>query len=66
MNFRVWIRSVAGFYAQYDGYVDVYADDIEQAEERAFLKLKRGAFPDRSRDMWNVEKIEVLKKGGKS
>lgn len=45
-------------YAQYDGKVTVYADNDEDAIDMALLKLKRGAFPDRSRDMWIVEKVE--------
>ena len=60
MRYRVWIRSTPGFYAQYNGKVDVVADDPEQAEDRAFRELKRGAFPDRGRSMWQVEKIEML------
>lgn len=56
-QYEVWIRSLPGFYAQYDGKVDVWADNEEAAEDLAFLKLKRGAFPDRSRSMWQVEKI---------
>lgn len=59
-RFRVWMRSVPGFYEQYDGKVDVWADDESQAEDRAFAELKRGAFPDRSRNMWKVERIEKL------
>jgi hypothetical protein len=60
-KYRVWIRSVPGFYTQYDGYVDVYADFEEEAIEFAFLKLKRGAFPDRNSSMWRVESVEVLR-----
>lgn len=59
-HWRVWLRSVPGFMAQYDGYVDVYADDDEAAVDFAFLKLKRGAFPDRDRSCWKIEKIELL------
>lgn len=57
-KFWVWIRSKPGFYAQYDGKVEVFATDDEDAVERAFQKLKRGAFPDRDRSMWKVEKVE--------
>lgn len=59
-RFRVWIRSVPGFYAQYDGYKDVYAEDAEQAKERALRELRRGAFPDRNDSMWRVERIEII------
>jgi hypothetical protein len=59
-SFRVWIKSVPGFYAQYDGYVDVYADDQDEAVDLAFIKLKHGSFPDRDRSMWRVVKVEVM------
>ncbi len=59
-KYRVWIRSVPGMYAQYDGKVDVYAEDTEQAEERALRELKRGAFPDRGASMWKIERVEVI------
>jgi tRNA(Ile)-lysidine synthase TilS/MesJ len=57
-KYNVWIRSVPGFFAQYDGKVTVFAENEDDAVERAFNKLKRGAFPDRSRDMWKVDKVE--------
>lgn len=57
-KYTVWIRSVPGMYEQYSGPVTVYADNDSEAEEMALLKLKRGAFPDRSCDMWRVEKVE--------
>ena len=59
-KYRVWIRSVPGFYAQYDGKVDVLAEDEDQAKERALMELKRGAFPDRGRSMWRVERVEKI------
>ena len=63
IKYDVWIRSVPGMYAQYDGKVTVYALDEEDAVERAFKKLKTGAFPERSRSMWKVEKIEEVSSG---
>ena len=60
-EYRVYIKSVPGFYAQYNGHVDVFADDVGEAVEKALLKLKRGAFKDRSSDMWKIIKIEVVK-----
>jgi hypothetical protein len=59
MKYKVWVRSVPGFYEQYDGYLDVVADTYDEAIDLAFKKLKRGAFSDRSRSMWKVEKVEV-------
>lgn len=59
-KYRVWLRSTPGFYEQYDGKVDVFAEDTEQAKDRAFDELRRGAFPDRGRAMWNVERVEVI------
>lgn len=57
-EYNVWMRSTPGFYAQYDGKVTVRADNDEDAIEEAFRELKRTAFPDRSRSMWRVEKVE--------
>lgn len=54
------MRSVPGMYAQYDGKVSVSARDEEEAVENAITKLRRGSFPDRSRSMWKVEKIECM------
>lgn len=59
--YEVWIKSTPGFYAQYDGKVEVYAENDSEAETKAYEKLKRGAFPERSRDMWKTEK--VIRKG---
>lgn len=59
-RYAVHMRSVPGFYAQYDGAVKVWAEDEEQAIERAFRELKRTSFPDRSRSMWKVERVECV------
>lgn len=54
-RYAVTLKSVPGFYAQYGpADVFVFAEDEEAAIDRAFRELKRGAFPDRSRDMWRV------------
>lgn len=58
--YRVWIRSVPGMYAQYDGHVDVHAYDENEAVDKALRKLKNTSFPDRSRSMWIVDKVERL------
>jgi hypothetical protein len=59
-KYRVWFRSTSGFYEQYYGAVDDYAGSDDQAIDTAFVKLKCGAFLDRSRSMWKVEKVERL------
>lgn len=64
-KWRVWMRSTPGPYEQYDGKVDVFADNEDEAEERAFAELKRGSFPDRGRACWKVERVEKLKEGTK-
>lgn len=56
-KYEVWLKSVPGFYAQYHGKVTVFARNDDEAEELAFIKLKNGAFPDRTRNMWRVEKV---------
>jgi len=57
-KYYVYMRTVPGMFTQYDGRVEVYAENDDQAIERAFHKLKKGAFPDYSRGMWKVEKVE--------
>jgi hypothetical protein len=57
-KFKVWYISVPGMYEQYDGYIEVSANDQDQALERAWVSLRR-AFPERVRAMWRVEKIEL-------
>ena len=57
-KYKVWLRSKAGFYEQYNGHVDVVANNDNDAISRAFFKLKTGAFPDRDSSMWRVEKVE--------
>ena len=61
-QFKVFMRSTAGFYEQYDGFVEVNASDDRQAIDRAFQKLRSRAFPDRDRSFWRVEKVERLYK----
>ena len=59
MSHIVWVRSKPGFFAQYDGKVEVDdASSKEEAVDRAFRKLRLGAFPDRPRSMWIVERVE--------
>lgn len=53
-KYKVELRSKPGMYEQYEGTVEVSAADDTHAIEMAFRKLKRGAFPDRSRSMWKV------------
>jgi hypothetical protein len=57
-SYRVWLRSKPGFYEQYDGKVDVLAENKDAAISRALSTLKNGAFPDRGPAMWTVEKVE--------
>lgn len=64
LKYRVWIRSMPGFFTQYDGKLDVWARDASEAEDNAYLKLRRGAFPDRDRSMWRTEKVECLGSNG--
>jgi hypothetical protein len=59
-KFKVYLRSVPGFYEQYDGSIDVLAIDSEQAIEKAFRQLKRTTFSDRTNSMWSVEKVEIV------
>jgi hypothetical protein len=45
-------------YEQYKGKVKVLAYDEDSAVETALRKLRRTTFPDRTADMWVVEKVE--------
>ena len=58
-EYRVFLATKPGMYAQYKSYVVVYAEDIESAAEKAFRKVKR-EFPDYSRSMWKVVSIEKV------
>lgn len=54
-RYAVTLQSRAGPYAQYGpGDVKVWARDEDEAVEKAFRELRRGAFPDRGPDMWRV------------
>lgn len=56
-DYKVCFRTIPGMYAQYTSTVHVYAESDEDAVDRAFRKLKNGAFPDYSRSMWRVESV---------
>jgi hypothetical protein len=58
-KYRVWLFG-GSMAATYDGYVDVYAEDEEDAGYRAKRKLtgSAGAFSDWSPSMFKVTKIE--------
>lgn len=62
-TYHVWLRSRPGFYEQYDGKVIVRASNEDEAVDVAFTKLQQGAFPERRRDMWKVERVERLWEG---
>lgn len=59
-RYRVELRSAPGFWERYDGYVDVWASDDDEAVQRALNRLKRETFPDRPRSAWIL--VSVTKK----
>lgn len=61
MKYRVWLYG-SSMSASYDGYVDVAADDEEDAEYKAKRKLTGpgGSFFDWSPSMFRVTKIERI------
>jgi hypothetical protein len=60
-RYRVHLRSVPSpAWTFYEGYVDVWADDSEDAVERALNELRRTSFRDRPRDGWRVARVERL------
>lgn len=62
MIFRVWLHG-SSMTASYNGYVDVNANDINDAKDKALTKLTcaNGTFSDWSKDMFRVDKVETLK-----
>ncbi|MCD9124006.1 hypothetical protein [Cupriavidus sp. UGS-1] len=57
--YRCHLRSAPGMWAQYDGHVDVYADDQDEVFRLAVRKLAATSFPDRpSLSSWRLEGIE--------
>jgi hypothetical protein len=56
-RYRVYLHSQAGW-EHYAGYVEVVAATDEEAEERAKDRLARGAFRERPRSSWLVERVE--------
>jgi hypothetical protein len=49
------MQSTPGCYAQYGpAEVITWARDEDEATTKAYIDLKRSAFPDRTRDMWRV------------
>lgn len=64
MKYRVWMHSRPGMWTFYEGKVDVFAENDEQAVVRALEDLRRGTFKDRpSRDSWVIERVERLQGG---
>lgn len=58
-KYRVWLRG-RSMTASYDGYVDVWADDEDDAVFRAKRELTRpgGTFFDWGPSMFTAEKVE--------
>lgn len=62
-KFRVWMHSVPSpGSTYYDGYVDVWATDEEDAKPKAKKELRRTTFPERSDSSWVVDKVEECKR----
>lgn len=59
-NYRVWLKSVPGMFTQYDGKVDVKAQDEDTAVKNALRKLRTGVFSDRTDRMWKIQKVERI------
>ena len=62
LPYRVYVRSVPGFYEQYNGFVEVYAYDAIDAAEKALVKLRTTSFPDRHKNMWKIEAVSCMGK----
>ena len=56
-SYRVHLRTKPGMYAQYSGYIDVSVNGDNDPVDAAFTKLRK-TYPNITRDMWNIDKIE--------
>lgn len=59
-KYKVWVKSVPGFFTQYSGKVTVSALNDDDAISRVLRKLRTGAFPDRTDSMWKIESVERI------
>lgn len=59
-KYRVHLHSRPGMWEVYDGHVDVPAVNDIDAEDRAIDKLRHTSFPDRPRDSWLIDRVELL------
>lgn len=60
MTYRISVSSKPGFYEQYSTSVMVNASDREDAINKAFAKLQKGVFFDRTSEMWRIDDIEIV------
>lgn len=58
-KYRVYWATKPGFYSQYNGYKNLYAD-CEESAINIVLKLLKSDFPEYSRNMFYIKKIEIL------
>lgn len=59
MIYRVHLhKKTAPGSTYYDGYVDVFAEDEEEAIDQALKKLKRTTFKDVDRSSWVIDQVE--------
>jgi hypothetical protein len=60
-RYEVWLHSKPGpGFEYYEGCVKVWAEGIQEAKERALGQLRRGAFPERSRESWVIDKVVAV------
>lgn len=60
-HYRVWMHIRGGISKpSYDGYVDVWAADEQEAVERAKQDLRRGAHWDSAPEDLRVQRVERL------
>ena len=60
-KYRIQVQSVPGPFAQYGPWwITAWVDDDEDLLHGAVRELKRGAFHDRTLDMWRVVSSERI------
>jgi hypothetical protein len=63
VKYRVFLSSKPSpGWEYYDGYVDVWAENAENAVDIAIRKLAgpNGTFPERGYAAWNVKRVESI------
>ena len=59
-KYRVHLHSKPGMWEYYEGYVDVFVEDSDDAFIAAARKLRQTSFHDRPANGWVLDSVEKL------